>query len=517
MRETGLTFKDIFQYHQEENVEELAKRAPLHRIVLNMIIRHMPDPLTAQKLRIPVIWKGPPDSEIGRSMTEVDEDGPVAFVVTKIIIDPQAGEFAVGRIFSGTIRKGQEAWILGMPKPERVQTVNMLVGAERVRVDEITAGNVAALQGLKTGISGSTVADDPDMIPFERIVHYSEPVVTVAIEAKHTRDLAKLVDALRIIAKADPSIQVDVDQETGEHLMSGMGELHLDITQYRIIHEHKVEIDASPPIVVYRESVKAAAGPFEGKSPNKHNRFYFEVEPLEEAVVQAILDGKVPTNQRVKSTREFIDHLRELGMNKTESRKIIWIQDNNLLVDMTKGIQYLHETIELVREAFIEAATKGPLAGERCMGVKVRLVDAKLHEDSIHRGPAQVIPASRSAMYGAMVIAGRILLEPKQNVVLSLSQEVMGPAIAELQSRRGVIENIEQEGDDVTITAKVPVAEMFGFATAIRSATAGRVIWSYENAGFEQLPADLQEEVVAEIRTRKGLKPQPYDANYYAA
>ncbi|MDX1535094.1 MAG: elongation factor EF-2, partial [Thermoplasmata archaeon] len=295
------------------------------------------------------------------------------------------------------------------------------------------------------------------------------------------------------------------------------GELHLEITNYRIVNEYGVEIDASPPIVVYRESVGAKAGPFEGKSPNKHNRFYLEVEPLEEAVVQAILDGQVPTNQRVKQTREFIDQLRELGMSKEESRKVVWIQDNNLLLDMTKGIQYLHETIELVREAFIEAATRGPLAGERCMGVKVRLVDAKLHEDSIHRGPAQVIPASRSAIYGAMVLAGRILLEPKQKVVLNLSQEVMGAAIAELQSRRGVIEDIEQEGDDVTISAKAPVAEMFGFATAIRSATAGRVLWSYENAGFEQVPAALQDEVVAEIRTRKGLRPEPYDANYYAA
>ncbi|MEE9592504.1 MAG: elongation factor EF-2, partial [Thermoplasmata archaeon] len=165
----------------------------------------------------------------------------------------------------------------------------------------------------------------------------------------------------------------------------------------------------------------------------------------------------------------------------------------------------------------IDAATRGPLAGERCMGVKVRLVDAKLHEDSIHRGPAQVIPASRSAIYGAMVLAGRVLLEPKQKVVLNLSQEVMGSAIAELQSRRAVIEDIKQEGDDVTINAKAPVAEMFGFATAIRSATAGRVLWSYENAGFERIPTDLQDDVVAEIRTRKGLRKEPYDANYYAA
>ncbi len=147
----------------------------------------------------------------------------------------------------------------------------------------------------------------------------------------------------------------------------------------------------------------------------------------------------------------------------------------------------------------------------------MRLVDAKLHEDSIHRGPAQVIPAVRSAIYGAMCEAERMLLEPKQKVVLNLPQDVMGSAIAEVQSRRGDVEDITQDGDQVAITSKAPVAEMFGFATAIRSATQGRVLWSYENAGFHRIPRELQPEIVTQIRTRKGLRPEPYDVHYYAA
>ncbi len=517
MQETGLTFKDIYDYHKDEKVPDLSKRAPLHQIVLNMIIRHLPDPVAAQKLRIPIIWKGPEDSELGVAMETCDEKGPVAFVVTKIIMDPHAGEVAAGRIFSGTIKKGQEVWVVGMPKPERVQTVSMVVGPDRIPVEEITAGNVVACVGLKTAIAGSTVAGDEGIIPFERIVHYSDPVVTVAIEARHTKDLPRLVDVLRTIAKADPSIQVEINQETGEHLMSGMGELHLEITQWRIVNEHKVDIVASEPIVVYRESVKRGAGPFEGKSPNKHNRFYLEVEPLEPGVVEAAQKGEVPINQRIKDRTGVARNLQDLGMSKIEARNVVWFQNYNLFAEVTKGIQYLHETIELCREAYIEAMNIGPLAAEKCMGVKVRLVDAKLHEDSIHRGPAQVIPAVRSAIYGAMCDAERILLEPKQKVVLNLPQEVMGASIAELQSRRAVIEDISQEGDQVTITSKAPVAEMFGFATAIRSATAGRVLWSYENAGFEPVPRDLQDEVVTQIRSRKGLKPEPYDSSYYAA
>ncbi|PIV68964.1 MAG: elongation factor EF-2, partial [Euryarchaeota archaeon CG01_land_8_20_14_3_00_38_12] len=209
--------------------------------------------------------------------------------------------------------------------------------------------------------------------------------------------------------------------------------------------------------------------------------------------------------------------LQELGMDKFESKGVVAFHDTNMFVDATKGIQYLHETMELCIEAFHEAMKKGPLADERCMGVKVRLVDAKLHEDSIHRGPAQVIPAVRNAIYGAMCQAKRNLLEPKQKVFINVPQELMGDATREMQQRRANIEDMKQEGDITTIISKAPVAEMFGFASAIRSATAGRALWSTEHAGFEKIPYELQDNVVKKIRERKGLKPEPYDEEYYAS
>jgi len=517
MKKTGIMFKDIYKYLSEDKQSELSKRAPLHQVVLDMVIRHLPNPLEAQPMRIPVIWKGDLESPVGKAMMKVKEDGPVGFMITKIIVDPQAGEVAAGRLFSGRIKRGQELWVSGMPKPQRVQTVAMIVGPERIPVEEIDAGNVVAAIGLKDAIAGSTVSDDKAMQAFEPIVHYSEPVVTVAIEAKSTADLPKLVDVLRSIAKADPSIEVEINQETGEHLMSGMGELHLEITQYRIVNDYKVPITASTPIVVYRERVRGAGGPFEGKSPNKHNRFYFEVEPLGDKVVAAIHDGEIPSGQRIKDAKALAKQLQDLGMDKDEAKNVVWIRDTNMLLDVTKGIQYLNETMELVKESFIEAMTKGPLGQEKCMGMKVRVVDAKLHEDSVHRGPAQVIPAVRSAIYGAMCQGDRILMEPIQKLFLNLPQDVMGAAIGDVQSRRGVIEDIRQEGETTTIAAKVPVSAMFGFATAIRGATQGRVLWSTENSGFQPVPSELQHDVVKGIRERKGLSPEPYDEAYYAA
>ena len=518
MKKSGITFKDVYKHCQEGTMKELAKKAPLHNVVLNMVIRHLPNPLEAQKTRIPVIWKGDLESPVGKAMMTVEENGPVGYMVTKIIVDPQAGEIAAGRLFSGKIRRGQELWVIGMPKPQRAQTVAMIVGPDRIPVEEIDAGNVVAVVGLKDAIAGSTVSDDKEMQPFEKIVHYSDPVVTVAIEAKSTADLPKLVEVLRLIAKADPSIQVEINQETGEHLVSGMGELHLEITIYRVQNEHKVPVTTSPPIVVYREGVAGKGGPFEGKSPNKHNRFYFEAEPLEPAVVQAIRSGEIASGQRIKDAKALQKKLEELGMARNEAKSVVWIQDTNMLIDGTKGIQYLHETMELIKQAFIEeACRKGPLAGEKLMGCKVVLTDAKLHEDSVHRGPAQVIPATWRSIYGAMCQAQRALLEPIQKVFVNVPQDLMGSVIGDLQGRRGVIEEIAQEADHVIVHARVPVAEMFGFATAIRSATQGRALWSTENSGFEPVPVGIQPEVVRGIRTRKGLPPEPYDEAYYAS
>jgi elongation factor 2 len=515
MKKSNISFKDVYEYCKNGDQKTLAKRSPVHEVLLDMVITHVPNPQDAQKVRIPVIWKGDLQTEVGKAMMNCDSNGPVTFMCTKIIMDPHAGEVAIGRLFSGKVTRGMELNIVGMGM-NRCQTVSLSVGADRIPVDEVDAGNIVALAGLKDAFAGSTISTAKDMEAFEKITHYSEPVVTVAIEAKHMKDLPKLVEVLRTVAKADPSIQVQINQETGENLLSGMGELHLDITQYRIVNDHKVEIKASAPIVVYRECVKQHGGPFEGKSPNKHNRFFMEVLPLEDTIVAAIKAGEVKVDGKIKDPKALAKQLSDLGMDKDQAKGIVAFKDNNVLIDMTKGIQNLHETMELCKQAFDEAMNVGPLAQEKCAGVKMLLVDAKLHEDSIHRGPGQVIPATRSAIYGAMCLGERVLLEPITKIYINVPQDLMGDAIRELQSRRSTIEEINQEGINAVIVARAPVAEMFGFASAIRGATQGRALWSTENAGFVIVPKELQPKVVGDIRKRKGLNPEPYDAAYYS-
>jgi elongation factor 2 len=516
MQRTGVTFKDIIEYVSTDRSKEIAKKARINDVVFDMVVKHLPNPGTAQKYRIPNIWRGDAASAVGQAMVSTDTNGPTTFMVTDITMDPNAGEIATGRLFSGRLQKGMELQVAGAKAKNRVQHVSLFMGPERLMVEEVTAGNIAAVIGLSDAFAGTTMSTLPDMVPFEEIRHVSEPVVTVAIEPKHMADLPKLIETMRKVAKEDASLKVEINPETGEHLLSGMGELHLEITQYRIINDYKVEIQSSKPIVVYRETVKAPGGPFEGKSPNKHNKFYFEVEALPPAVVRAIKEGEIPQGKSFKDMKAVVNKFVELGIDRDEARGLIAIEDTNILFDVTKGIQYLNETMDLIIDAFKEAMNRGPLANEKVYGLKVRLVDAKLHEDSIHRGPAQTIPAARSGVYGAMCLGGRVLLEPLQKVTVNVPQEVLANATREMQRRRGEILDMTSVGDLQTVVAKVPVAELFGFASDIRSATAGKVLWSTESMGFEVLPTELQGEVVGQVRQRRGLKPEPYDASYYA-
>ena len=512
MKKSGVSFKEVYEKCNSGDMKWLAKNSPLHSVLLDMVVKHLPNPIEAQHRRIPIIWHGDYSTPEGKAMINCDPNGPVCLMVTDISFDPHAGEVSTGRLFAGTLRRGTECYIMGTAKRvNRIAQVGIFMGTERVEVELLPAGNIAAVTGLKDAIVGSTVTTLLDMTPFESLKHYSEPVMTVAVEAKNMKDLPKLVEVLRQVAKEDPTVQVSINEETGEHLISGMGELHLEIITGRIKRDKGVDIITSPPIVVYRETITGRAGPVEGKSPNRHNRFYIELEPMDPAIVKLIHDGEVSMNQQALERRDI---LVAAGMDKEEAKNVRAIEGTNMFIDMTKGIQYLNETMELILEGWREALRGGPLADEQVQNLKVRLVDVKLHEDAIHRGPAQVIPAVRSAVKAGMLMAGDSLLEPIQKIQITVPADLMGAATSQIQGRRGQIFDMQSEGDTVTVIGKAPVAELFGFAGDIRSATEGRAMWSTEFAGFELVPAGLVEEVVRSIRRRKGLKeqiPRPED------
>ncbi len=513
MKKFNIGFKDLYDKCTQGDHKWLVERSPLDEVMLEMVVKNLPSPNVAQPYRIPVLWRnGDLTTEAGKSMLACDSKAKPIGVCFGVAYDEHAGEVAVVRLFSGSVEKGTNLYIHSKKEYARVQQVGIYMGPDRVAANRVIGGNIGAFVGLKDVFVGETICGEP-IEPFEQIKHYSEPVITKSLEVKEQKDLPKLIEALRAISKEDPTLKVHLNQETGEHLVSGNGELHLEIIEYKIKVERKIPIITSPPIVVYRESLLGKSPVVEGKSPNKHNRLKLSVEPLEPEIIKAIEDGVVKEGR--PKGREVWEKLVELGMDREDARSIYDIHNASVFINDTKGIQNLHEVEELLVQGFEEALDQGPLAKEKMSGVKVRLVDATLHEDNIHRGPAQMIPAVKRPIYAAMLMAGVTLLEPRQKVLINTLQDYAGNVITLTNGRRGTLVNMEQEGENAAITTVLPVAEMFGFANELRGATQGRAIWYQEYAGYSSMPKELVLKVVKQIRERKGEKPDPPTPEFF--
>ena len=506
MKKKGITFKDVIDAYNSgpEAHKELAKKAPLHEVVLNMSIKHHPNPVDAQAYRIPKIWHGDIDSQIGRDLSTCNQKGEVAFVPVKIVVDKHAGEVAAGRLFSGTIKQGDEVYMNAAKRKTRIQQVSIYKGAQRIIVDEAPSGNIVGVVGLRDVFAGETVSRNP-IEPFEAIKHIFEPVVTKSIEATKAADLPKLVEVLKQVGKEDPSIRIEINEQTGESLISGMGELHLEIIENRIKTEKGLDVKTSAPIIVYRETVSKVSPESEGRSPNKHNSFFMKVEPLEDNVYKAIREGEIPEGRIKKKNEDLFNKLNALGWSGDTIRDIRDIYKGSVLLDETSGEVHIGEVIEMILDAFEFVMDSGPLAREPCNKLKLTLVDIKLHEDAIHRGPAQVYPAVRDAIKEAMIKAGATMLEPLQIHKIEVPDKFLGAITKLISSKRGQLINVTQEGSQAEVEAKIPVAEMIGWSSDLRSATEGRGVSSIMDQLFEKIPNEMQLQVIKRIRDRKGL------------
>jgi elongation factor 2 len=335
MKENNMTYKDNIDAYKEGREKELAEKAPLYSIVLNMVVEHHPNPVDAQSYRIPKIWHGEIDSPVGKSLTKCDPKGHITFVCTKIVVDKHAGEVAAGRLFSGTLTSGQEVYQVMGKRKTRIQQLSVYNGPKREAVQSVPSGNIVGIVGLKDIFSGETISEVEDIEPFEEIKHIFEPVITKAIEAKRAADLPKLVEVLKQVNKEDPTLSVEINEETGEHLISGMGELHLEVIENRIINNKGIEVKTSNPIVVYRETVTSESPEQEGKSPNKHNKFYIKVKPMPNELFEAIRKGEISERRVKKKDLALIQQFRDLGMDADIARKIKDIYKGNLFIDMT--------------------------------------------------------------------------------------------------------------------------------------------------------------------------------------
>ncbi|MCK4317261.1 elongation factor EF-2, partial [Candidatus Bathyarchaeota archaeon] len=517
LQEKGLTLPDIIQIYKEDRLEELQEMLPLSEAILGMAVHLLPNPKQHQPRRIRHIWKGDEESVMGKNMLAVNPNGPLVICISNIIIDPQAGVISTGRVFSGTIRKGDKLNLVGAEKWAKAQQISIYMGAYREIVDEIPAGNIVAIMGLSEARAGETIVSDDikdTATPFESIKYVSDPVLTIAVEPKKPTDLPRLIDALQKMSIQDPNLVTTINQETGEYLVAGMGELHLEIAIKDIKSQYNLDIIQSDPTVVYREAIRHEVGPFMGKSPNKHNRVFFNFKPLDENIVQLIRDGEL---SEILSSGRREEVLREkAGWTLREARRVFAVNENaNMMIDTTVGIQGLREVKQHISGGFQWALENGPLAGEIVRGLLVDMVDIKLHEDPVHRGPAQMMPAVRQALFAGILSADPTLLEPIYKIQVRVPASEMGDVTGLLSRKRGSIHNVEQDGPIVNVTGMVPVSETLGFSQEMRSATSGTAFWQMTFDHWSPVPDSMLLDLVKKIRTRKGMRPDPPRASEY--
>lgn len=516
----------------------MRKFLPAGDALLEMIVINLPSPKTAQKYRVEALYEGPLDDESAIGIRDCDPNGPLMLYVSKMVPTSDKGRFyAFGRIFSGTVRSGPKIRIQGpnyTPGKKEdlfvksIQRTVLMMGRYIEPIEDCPAGNIIGLVGVDQFLLKSGTLTSSETAHNMKVMRFSvSPVVQVAVEVKNANDLPKLVEGLKRLSKSDPCVQAWIS-ETGEHIVAGAGELHLEIVLKDLEEDHaQIPLKISDPVVGYRETVQAESSMTAlSKSQNKHNRLYVTALPLDEELSKAIEQGKVTPRDDVKIRARFLAD--EYGWDVTDARKI-WCfgpetTGPNVLVDTTKGVQYLNEIKDSCVAAFQWASKEGPCAEEPVRGVRFNILDVTLHTDAIHRGGGQLIPTCRRVCYAAALLAQPGLQEPVYSVEIQCPEDGLGGIYSTLNKRRGHVYAEEQRPGTpmYTVKAYLPVAESFGFNAELRANTGGRafpqsVFDHYAlMGGVANDKTGKLYELVKKIRTRKGLKEDvpPLDTYY---
>lgn len=508
----------------------MQKWLPADDALLEMIALRMPSPARAQQYRCENLYTGPMDDPTAEAIRKCDPNGPLCMYVSKMVPTPDNSRFyAFGRVFSGTISAGSKVRILG-PNYEfggkedlflnkSIQRTVIMMGRKIEPVDSVPCGNTCALVGVDQFISKTgTVTSEDSTYPLKSMRFSVSPVVRVAVECKSAADLPKLVEGLKRLSKSDPLVQTSIE-ESGEHIVAGAGELHLEIciNDLKNTFMHGAELIVSQPVVSFRETViNESSQVCLSKSPNKHNRLFVVAKPLEEGLPEAIdMQDITPRDDPKVRARKLSE---TYGWDVTEARKIWAFGPNtdgpNVLVDCTKGVQYLNEIKDSVVAGLQWVAKEGILCSENMRGIRFNIMDVTLHTDAIHRGGGQIIPTARRVFYAAQLTAQPRLMEPIFLVEIQAPQTSIGGIYSVMNKRRGqIIEEIQRPGTPLTtVKAYLPVAESFGFTGDLRQATAGQAFPQCVFDHWKILNGDPKEEgkpkeIVDAARARKGLAP----------
>lgn len=423
------------------------------QILLDAIVDYLPSPVD-----VPAVTGVNPsdDSEITRNANDSDPFSALAF---KVMTDPYVGQLTFMRVYSGVLTAGSYVFNSSKDSRERVGRLLRMHANKREEIKEVTAGDIAAAVGLKSTLTGDTLCDEKSPVILESI-EFPEPVISVAVEPKTKADQEKLSQSLAKLAQEDPSFRVSYNEETGQTLIAGMGELHLEIIVDRLLREFKVGANVGKPQVAYRETIKTGAkaeGKFVRQSGGRgqYGHVYIELEPVEAGngfeFVNKIVGGTIP--------REYIPAVE-------------------------KGIK--------------EAMDTGVLAGYPVVDIKATLYDGSYHEVDSSEMAFKI--AGSMAFKDACHKAKPVLLEPIMSVEVVTPEEYMGEVMGDLNSRRGKIQSMEKRGNAQIIKSEVPLSEMFGYATDLRSKTQGRATYTMQFSHYEDVPKGIADTIIAKVK-----------------
>jgi len=485
VKRQNVKFSDIIKAYREGRQIELQRNLPVSEAVFKMAIESLPNPRKAQSYRVEKIWAGHTDSKVGRALVACRDDGPTVTFITNVHSETDGSAIATGRIFAGKIKVGDKLHLVDALIETEVKQVSIDMGSFREEVTEVSAGNLTSLTLSGQVKIGETIVDmshKVGMVPFEGICYLSEAVITLAVEPKNPQDLPLLISGLEKLTVEDPNLKMDVDKETGEYLLSGMGELHLEIAITQLKNACGIDVTVSSPRVVYKETVSKKGVVALAKSPNKLNCFWLQVEP--EAEEQA-----APLEAE------------ELG-------NILAIDENrNVLLDCRrKPDRVSDEVLEAIIAGFEYACKAGPLCGEPIRHLQVKLIDMQLEE--VESALSEVTHGVGKAIFGSFLTAQPTLLEPIYKITITVATELSGESSRILSTRRGKITLFEQKGLLTHISGFIPVSETFGFSKELRSATSGRAFWQSFFDHWEKMPQKLATNVINDLRQRKGLAPK---------
>jgi len=424
--------------------------------LLDAIIDYLPSPLD-----IPPIKGVKPDTE-EEVERPADDNGPFSALAFKIMTDPYVGKLCFFRVYSGTLNSGSYVLNSTKNKKERIGRILQMHANHREEIDMVYSGDIAAAVGLKDTTTGDTLCSENDPVILESM-EFPEPVIQVAVEPKTKAGQEKMAIALQKLAEEDPTFKVSTNQETGQTIIAGMGELHLEIIVDRLMREFKVEANVGNPQVAYKETIRKAVkseGKFVRQSGGRgqYGHCIIEIEPLEPGsgyeFVNKIVGGAIP--------KEYIG-------------------------PVDAGIQ--------------EAMNSGVLGGYPVLDVRVTLVDGSYHEVDSSEMAFKI--AGSMAFKDGCRKADPVLLEPIMKVEVTVPEEYMGDVMGDINSRRGRIEGMEARNGVQIIRANVPLSEMFGYATVLRSRTQGRGTYSMQMSHYEEVPKSIQEKIVSERKPKE--------------